>query len=298
MSEMLSAPESKKGRLQRACLELLREHEHDDALPTNGRFLFYELEQQGVIPKWYLNERGSKRARQPAQDLSDALMVLRRRGLVPWDWIIDETRDVSEWRYAESVYKYTVEEAQHARIDCWDGALPPLIICEARSTSGVLERLAAEYLCPIAATSGQCGGFLVNEIAPLLADNDRRVLYVGDHELRGPAEQIEANTRRYLEEHANRVFAADWEKIALTEVQVRANPRLRQKVITKIDRRYKPPREYEAVECEALKQKILLNIIRKKLDAMLPEPLDDVRIREQAQRRKLAAMLRKIARSP
>lgn len=38
----LSAPDTKAGRLQRACLELLREHERDGALPTNGRFLFYE----------------------------------------------------------------------------------------------------------------------------------------------------------------------------------------------------------------------------------------------------------------
>jgi hypothetical protein len=31
---------------------------------------------------------------------------------------------------------------------------------------------------------------------PLLKGNKRRVLYVGDHELRGPADQIEANTKR------------------------------------------------------------------------------------------------------
>jgi hypothetical protein len=45
----LSAPETKRGWLQRACLEVLREHERDDALPTNGRFLFYELLQSGVV---------------------------------------------------------------------------------------------------------------------------------------------------------------------------------------------------------------------------------------------------------
>ena len=49
----LSAPDSKYGRLQRACLELLREHHRKGDIPTNGRFLFYELEQRGVIPKKY-----------------------------------------------------------------------------------------------------------------------------------------------------------------------------------------------------------------------------------------------------
>jgi hypothetical protein len=37
-------------------------------------------------------------------------------------------------------------------IDCWAGKPPPLIICEARSTKGVLERIVREYLAPITAT--------------------------------------------------------------------------------------------------------------------------------------------------
>ena len=41
------------GRLRRACYEKLREHQRDGALPTNGRFIFYELEQNGVVPKKY-----------------------------------------------------------------------------------------------------------------------------------------------------------------------------------------------------------------------------------------------------
>jgi hypothetical protein len=34
------------------------------------------------------------------------------------------------------------------------GKSPPLIICEARSTKGVLERIVREYLAPITATGG------------------------------------------------------------------------------------------------------------------------------------------------
>ena len=48
---LLSAPDAKNGRLQRACLKLLKEHKANGSLPTNGRFLFYELEQAGVVPK-------------------------------------------------------------------------------------------------------------------------------------------------------------------------------------------------------------------------------------------------------
>ena len=234
----LSAPDSKAGRLQRACLTLLRQHQRDGAIPTNGRFLFYELEQQGVIPKAYLDASGRKRARQPAQDVSDATMRLRELGLVPWDWIVDETRELTAWRVAASVYEYITDSVADARIDCWGGEPAPLIVCEARSTKGVLERITGEYLCPIAATGGQSGGFIVNEIVPLLADNERTVLYIGDCEVDGPADQIEAATSRRIEQHAGRAFTATtWTRVALTSEQVRRNPRLRRLAIDKTDRR-------------------------------------------------------------
>jgi len=142
----LSAPESKAGQLQRACLALLRQHEREGTIPTNVTFLFYELEQRGVIPKAYRDANGNKRARTPRQDTSDATMRLRECGLVPWWWLEDETRDVSTWRYAASVYEYTLSTVSLARIDCWGGELPPLTICEARATRGVLERITSEYL--------------------------------------------------------------------------------------------------------------------------------------------------------
>lgn len=102
----LSAPDTKAGRLQRACLDLLHEHKRKGEIPINGRFLFYELEQRGVIPKNYdgVNPKtGQKWARTPLQDVSNATMHLRDHGLTPWPWIEDETRTLTKWRYAASV---------------------------------------------------------------------------------------------------------------------------------------------------------------------------------------------------
>src|SRR6516165_5825810 len=85
--DILSAPDSKAGRLQRACLELLREHHRNGDIPTNGRFLFYELEQRGVIPKKYTGvnpKTGNKWERTPLQDVSQATMHLREFSLIPW----------------------------------------------------------------------------------------------------------------------------------------------------------------------------------------------------------------------
>jgi hypothetical protein len=273
MSEdRLSAPHTKAGRLQRACLTLIREHQAEGTIPTNGRFLFYELEQKGVVPKYYLDEEDRKRPRQPANDISDALTVLREIGLVPWSWIIDELRSLNDWQFASSVYEYVVEAAEYARIDLWAGSPAPLIICESGAVHGVMRDLAGEYLVPITATKGQCKGHIVNEIAPLLEDDRRIVGYIGDYELRGPADQIEAHTRRAIEEHAGRTFdESSWERIALTKEQVDSDPRLKAEVIEKVDNRYKPPKRYEAVECEALKQRVLVRLVRDWLDACLPE---------------------------
>lgn len=157
---------------------------------------------------------------------------------------------------------------------------------------GVLRNLASEYLTPITATNGQSGGFIVTDIAPELTDN-RRVLYVGDCELRGPADQIEQNTKGYIEEHTGgRTFGpGEWTKVALTEHQVNASARLRRLAITKLDKRCKPPKTYEAVECEALGQGVLVRLIRKHLDDLLPEPLDIVREHEREQREKARRLL-------
>ena len=195
------------------------------------------------------------------------------------------------------MYQYVVNQQDYARIDCWAGEPPPLIICESRATRGVLERITGRYLCPITATNGQSGGFIVTDIVPKLVGNERPVFYIGDCEVGGPADQIEDNTRRYIEEHSGRVFTPEsWSRVALTREQVNRNPRLRNLVIDKIDKRCNPPRPYRAIECEAVGQATLEHMLRARLDALLPQPLADVQVRGEQQRAKIRRALARIAR--
>jgi hypothetical protein len=79
------------GRLREALLGLYAQHRSDGTLPTNGRFLFYELETLGLAFKKKIS--GAPRGSMPdADDVSDALIQLRERGDIPWDDIVDETR--------------------------------------------------------------------------------------------------------------------------------------------------------------------------------------------------------------
>ena len=274
LEEKLSAPDTKAGRLQRACLRLLAEHRRDGAIPTSNRFLFYELLGRRIIPKDYRKADGTKKPRTPAQDVSDALTHLREVGPVPWSWIVDETRTLYEWDYAATVPEYALNDLPSARIDLWQGTPPSLILCESRSLAGVLRNIAHDYLCPIAATNGQSGGFLHTEVGPLV-EGGRRVLYLGDLDLSGT--QIEENTRKVLEGYGD----LEWERLAITDVQVREKELV---AVEKKDNRYKPARPYEAVETEALKQQEIQRILRGALEAAVPEPLEEVREREEDQR--------------
>ncbi|MDP9264779.1 MAG: hypothetical protein M3O91_01480 [Chloroflexota bacterium] len=283
-------PDSGKGRLQRIVLALLREHEGtDNGLPTNPRFVFYELEFRGVVRKSRKGESRRGTADDPReQEVTDATIWLRVHGVVPWSWIEDETRTLYAWGHARTVADYLRREVDYARVNPWPGE-PPLLLVESRSLGGVLRAVTERYVCPIAATNGQVGGFLYTEVAPILADNDRAVLYLGDWDHQG--HQIEENTRRVLERETGREIA--WTRVAITKEQI-AKRHLTP--IWKTDNRYKPPQETEAWEAEALGQQTIVRLVRKKLDSLLPEPLADVLEREAVERVRMRAVLQRAGR--
>jgi len=95
------------------------------------------------------------------------------------------------------------------------------------------------------------------------------------------------NTRRVLEREIGGELR--WERLALTKEQV---DEYELPVIIKHDRRYKDGRPHEAVETEAIRQTVLIEILRARLDALLPETLPRVLERERRQRQRMAALLR------
>jgi hypothetical protein len=280
----LSRPNTGAGRMQRLVLEVLLEHEAAGELPTSGRFVFYELEGRGLVRKSSRGESRRGTARDPReQEVTDALIFLRDKGVIPWGWLVDETRTLYEWEHAPTVAEYVERSVERARLNPWDGE-PPLLLVESRSLGGVLRAMTSEYLCSIAATNGQVGGFLHTEVAPTLRGNDRVILYLGDWDLQG--HQIEANSRSVLERAAGRRI--DWSRVAITENQIRDRGLT---PVWKADNRYHPARQFEAWEAEALGQGTIVQLVRNALDDLLPEPLEDVQEREEAQRERVAELL-------
>ena len=283
MVDALSKEDTKAGRLQRECLALLWEHEAAGAIPTSIRFLFYELYDRGVVPKAYRRPDGSERPRTPSQDIAEAVYRLRETGIIPWSWIIDETRNLDNWRYAGSMHRYVLDTLPIARIDVWDGEPPPLILCESRSLAGVLRSIASDYLTPIAATNGQVGGFSRTEVAPIVEEyGERRVFYLGDLDLSGS--HIEDNTRQVLEEYGE----LDWQRVAITEEQVAEHDF---PVKVKQDHRFKPARSFTAVETEALGQSEIQRLLTAKLEEAVPYSLEAVLEVEEEQRVQVRELL-------
>jgi hypothetical protein len=290
--EGLSAPDTAQGKLQRAALKYLREKEARGEIPTSIRFLFYELSQRGVVSKRPTRKDGKPSKRKGDQNLIDAVTRLRETTLIPWDWLVDESRQVhDEGLVAPTVAEWAIEAVDQARIDRWVGVLRPVIITESRGVGGVLARALEEYLCPVVPTGGNCTGFLITKVVPLLGERDSRVLYVGDADNCGNA--IEEHTKAVLERHLGIKFTEDtWERVALTEEHVEMLRAEGVPPVSKRDKRYKDGDPHEAYEAEAVGQGRITQIIRDRLDDLLPEPLTDVQERQEAQREEVRRLLR------
>jgi hypothetical protein len=186
-------------RLREALLDLVAKHRADGTLPTNGRFLFYELEMAGLVFKKKIP--GAARGSMPdADDVSDALTSLRERGEIPWDDIVDETRLIDDRSGYADVATGLLRILNGIKLDYWAGRYP-LILTESRSLAGTLRPLATEYRTLLAATNGQCTGFFYTRVKPYLDDLEiGNVLYLGDRDIAGG--DIEAHSRSTLEKIA------------------------------------------------------------------------------------------------
>ena len=281
MATMMTVP-NKTERLKAALVERLGVHERDGTIPTSNRFLFYELEGKddgyGVLVS-----KVKTGARRTDQDLIDALTVLREQGRIPWDWIVDETRHVeSVWR-AKTIAEDLREYLDVTKIDAWQWSdVRPFVICESRSLAGVLRNLCYRYGVNSTSTNGQNNGFVRTKLAPafdgLRPEQEILVLYCGDLDIGGG--QIEQNTRRVLTQVCKVSFR--WERLMLTEAQVLEH---RLPSIWKTDRRYRNGKgEHEAWECEALSQKLIVELLEGRLRKLLRRKIETVERMEKRER--------------
>lgn len=283
-------PASHFQRLETAVLQRLKIHETDGTLPTSARFIFYELEGKSdayglLVSKdssLMLKADGTKRVRNSSADLSDALTRLRKKKIIPWSWITDETRDINENTRSKTITSSLEAIKDYARIDPWQhGEVRPFIICESRSLKGALDKICRHYGVNLTSVNGQCAGFLHTELRDCMDSLDEQpvhILYCGDADPQG--DDIELNTRTVLQECDLNPF--QWERLMLTPKQI---TQYHLTSITKHDKRKNSGAEYDAWECESLSQKRIVSITENKLAKMLlPLTLEDIGRQETLER--------------
>jgi hypothetical protein len=183
------------------------------AQPITGRGVGYKLFTQGLIPSM---ERNSMRL------VYRVLLKAREQGMIPWEWIVDETRSierVSTWadpdEFAEVVarsYRKDFWNNQPRRVQVWS---------EKGTVRGVLKPVLDDYGVGFNPVHGFNSGTNTHDAAE---DNDGRplvILYVGDFDPSGMFMSEKDLPRRFVKYKG---LHLKLKRIALTRRQTRGLP--------------------------------------------------------------------------
>lgn len=243
----------KKGRgMAKASLELIDAMYDiaEEVRPVTGRGIVYKLFTRGLIPSMSTNDM---------QKVYRLLRVAREQGTIPWDWIVDETRElekVSAWsdpeEYARTVarsYRRDFWDQQPCRVEVWS---------EKGTVRGVLKPVLDQYAVGFRVQHGFSSATAVHDVADNTDGRDLVVLYVGDYDPSGMYMSERDLPQRLLEYGGDHV---KFRRIALTRAQVRGLPSFSATTKGK-DPRYKWFKEHHGTDCW-------------ELDAMDPRDLRD-----------------------
>jgi hypothetical protein len=175
MSEQFQTGLKKPGRgMAQASLDLIDAMYGiaEAAQPITGRGIGYKLFTANLIKSMSTNEMAK---------VYRLLRIAREQGTIPWDWIVDETRElerVSTWSDPE---EYARAVAKSYRRDFWDQQPVRVEVWSEKGTiRGVLKPVLDHYAVGFRVQHGFTSATAVNDVAQ---DSDGRnliVLYVGD----------------------------------------------------------------------------------------------------------------------
>lgn len=147
--------------------------------PITGRGIGYKLFTRGLIPSMKTGEM---------QRVYRLLREARERGIIPWEWIVDETREFERTPCWDDPEQFTRVVARSYRRDFWNHQplrLNGEIWSEKGTVRGVLAPLLQEYAVGFRVLHGFSGATTLHDVA---RDDDGRpmiLLYVSDFDPSG-----------------------------------------------------------------------------------------------------------------
>jgi len=227
--------------------------------PQTVRQVYYVAISEGWLPP---DAAGTKRRSYKA--IQTALEKGRRRGEIPWDWIVDVGRvyrrnftekNLSD--FAENGSLYYTPPADHG---C-------LLWVEKDTIVPTIGDIADDFICPLVSGRGFSGLSHIRKVSLDLDDVVKRILYVGDHDPSGMVidESLETNLLHD--------FGVEWKvrRIALTWDQAQDIPHLDLKPTDSRTPGYEAKYGSRAWEVEALPIERLREIVSSQLSDLWPE---------------------------
>jgi hypothetical protein len=184
----------------------------EEIQPASVRAVSYQLFNRKLIESM---------AKSQTNRVSTQLVYARETGFIPWDWIVDETREaeyVRAWK-DPAAFVDTVRRAY--RRDRWvDQPIRLEVWSEKGTVRGTLEPVLAEYGVTFRVMHGYSSATTLHDIAVLSVSDDRpfKAIYAGDFDCSGVhMSQVDLPSR--LDEYGGRVEIV---RVALTKQHCRA----------------------------------------------------------------------------
>jgi hypothetical protein len=183
------------------------------AQPITGRGVGYKLFTAGLIPSM---------ARKEMQRVYRLLKEARERDMIPWEWIVDETRSIERVGTWDDPAQYARIVARSYRRDFWDQQPRRVEVWSEKGTiRGVLKPVLDQYAVGFRVMHGFSSATSVYDVSQ---DDDGRelvALYVGDFDPSGLFMSEEDLPKRLAEYAGHHVTV---NRIALTEGHVQGLP--------------------------------------------------------------------------
>ena len=183
------------------------------AQPITGRGIGYKLFTRGLIPSMATSEM---------QRVYRLLKQAREQGMIPWEWIVDETRKVERVSTWSNPAEYARTVARSYRRDFWDQQPVRVEVWSEKGTvRGVLAPVLDEYAVGFNVLHGFSSATAIYDAAQ--SDNARPliVLYVGDWDPSGLCMSERDLPDRLARYGGNHITL---KRIALTEDQLNGLP--------------------------------------------------------------------------
>ena len=179
------------------------------AQPITGRGVGYKLFTAGLIPSM---------ARSEMTRVYRILREQREQGRIPWEWVVDETRDLERTATWNDPDEFARQMANSYRRDHWNQQPVRVEVWSEKGTvRGVLRPVLDEYAVGFRVMHGFSSATTVHHVSQACDDRDLIALYVGDFDPSGMFMSEEDLPNRLAEYGGDHVRL---KRIALTGAQV------------------------------------------------------------------------------